>query len=120
MLTIEQARRLAGEWAAAWNARDRDAVLSHYTDDIEMSSPFIERLAGEPSGTLRGKQAVRDYWRRALERFPDLHFHVIDVFIGAGSVAILYDAVLGTRAVEVLFLNAEDKVYKAAAHYAGV
>src|SRR3954470_5640655 len=105
LLTIDQARRLAEEWAAAWNARDLDAVLAHYTDDFEMSSPFIERLAGEPSGTLRGKRAVGDYWRRALERFPDLHFRVVDVFVSAGSVAILYDAVAGRRAVEALFLN---------------
>src|SRR5689334_23157606 len=109
MLTPEQARRLAEEWAAAWNAGDLEAILTHYTDDLEMSSPFIARFTNEPSGTLRGKQVVGSYWRAGLERIPDLHFRVIDVFVGAGSVAILYDAVLGTRAVEVLFLNDEGK-----------
>ena len=59
-----------------------EAVLSHYTDDFEMSSPFITRLTGEPSGTLRGRQAVGEYWRTALQRIPDLHFRVTDVFVG--------------------------------------
>ncbi len=42
-ITPERAESFAAEWIAAWNARDLLRVLSHYTDDFEMSSPFIEQ-----------------------------------------------------------------------------
>jgi hypothetical protein len=70
-----------------------------------------------PTGTLNGKPAVRDYWQLALDRFPDLHFTLIDVFTGATSLTILYHSVQTTRAAETLFLTADGKAYKAAAHY---
>jgi ketosteroid isomerase-like protein len=47
-----RAIRFAKEWIAAWNAHDLDLILAHYTDDFEMSTPFIAKLSGEPSGTL--------------------------------------------------------------------
>jgi hypothetical protein len=82
-----------------------------------MSSPFIAHLAGEPSGTLKGKEAVGAYWRRALERFPELRFEVLGVYVGIGSVVVHYRAVAGLLACEVLFFDGQGKVVKAAAHY---
>jgi hypothetical protein len=115
--THEEASRFAEGWAAAWNAHDLGRILDHYSDDFEMTSPFIVRLMGEPSGTLKGKERVGAYWRRALDRIPDLHFRVLDVFSDVGGLVIHYQAVLGLRACEVFFFDGEGKVYKAAAHY---
>ncbi len=115
----EHALRFAQAWIDAWNAHDLDAVLSHYTDDFEMSSPFIAALTGEPSGRLKGKQQVRAYWQRAMERIPDLRFELLDVYAGAGSIAVRYKAVLGKLAVEVFVLDVHGKVRKAMAHYDG-
>ena len=116
MLTREFAVRFAEEWVAAWNAHDLERILSHYTDDFEMSSPVIVEFMGEPSGTLKGKQAVRDYWSRALARFPDLHFELVDVYVGASSAVIHYRGPRGASA-EVFWFNDAGKVYRAAAHY---
>ena len=113
----EEARRIAVEWIAAWNAHDLERILAHYTDDFEMSSPVIVDLMGEPSGTLSGKPVVRDYWSKALARFPGLHFDLLDVYGGAGSVVIHYNGPRGASA-EVFWLDVEGKVYRAAAHYA--
>ena len=60
------AEHFAADWIEAWNAHDLNRILSHYEDDFEMSSPVIVQMAGEPSGTLRGKAAVGAYWRKAL------------------------------------------------------
>ena len=70
------ADNFAAEWIEAWNARDLERVLSHYTDDFEMSSPVIVKIAGERAGTLKGKPAVRSYWTKALELIPHLHFEL--------------------------------------------
>jgi hypothetical protein len=69
-LTPDLAQHFAQEWIAAWNSHDLEEILSHYTDDFEMSSPLIVQLMGEASGTLRWKPAVRVYWSKALARCP--------------------------------------------------
>jgi hypothetical protein len=116
MITREFAERFAAEWVAAWNSRDLERILDHYADDFEMSSPRIAVVAGEASGTLRGKAAVGSYWARALELAPRLHFELRAAFAGADSVAILYDGARGP-AVEVFFFDASGKVDRACAHY---
>jgi hypothetical protein len=117
MITSEFARRFAQEWIDAWNSHDIAHILSHYTDDFEMSSPFIVQFTGGASGTCKGKEQVGAYWQDALERLPDLRFELLDVFFGVDSITLLYNSVAGKRATEVLFLNSERKVYKALAHY---
>jgi hypothetical protein len=117
MMIREEAVRFAEGWAVAWNAHDLNRVLAHYSDDFETATPFIAKLMGELSGTLKGKEQVGAHWRRALDRIPDLHFGVLDVFAGVGSVVIYYKAVLGLLACEVFFLDGQGKVCKAAAHY---
>jgi ketosteroid isomerase-like protein len=116
VLTREFAVRFAEEWVAAWNSHDLERILSHYTDDFEMASPIIVQLMGEPSGTLKGKQAVREYWAKALARLPDLRFELIDVYVGAESVVIHYRGPRGASA-EAFWFDPEGKVRRAAAHY---
>jgi hypothetical protein len=117
MLTRDRALKFAQEWIEAWNAHDLEGVLSHYTDDFEMSSPFIAAFTGEPSGTLKGKTQVGAYWKKALERIPDLRFELLEVFTCVSSITIHYRAVLGKLATEVFFLDQDGKVYRALAHY---
>jgi ketosteroid isomerase-like protein len=117
-LTTEFARRFAEDWVASWNSHDLARILSHYTEDFEMSSPMIIQIMGEPSGTLKGKTAVRDYWAKALARLPDLHFDLTEVLIGASSLVIQYRGPRGPSA-EVFWFDAQNKVCRAAAHYTG-
>ncbi len=111
------AQHFATEWIAAWNAHDLEKVLSHYADGFEMSSPYIVTLAGEPSGTLIGRRAVEGYWRKALSAFPDLHFDLISILIGANSITLYYKGARGRLAGEVFHFDAEQKVSRAFAHY---
>lgn len=117
MLNRDEAQEFAQEWIDAWNAHDVERVLSHYTEDFEMSSPFIMAFAGQACGTLKGHQAVGAYWRDALQRIPDLQFELIEVFTCVDSIVICYNSVLGKLGAEVLFINAQGKACKAFAHY---
>jgi hypothetical protein len=117
MLTKEFAEQFSTEWIDSWNAHDVDRVLSHYTDDFEMASVYIIQIAGEPSGKLKGKDAVGTYWRTALERMPTLHFEHFSTLVGVESITIYYKGARG-MAAEVFFFNAELKVWKCCAHYA--
>ncbi|GAB6040335.1 nuclear transport factor 2 family protein [Endothiovibrio diazotrophicus] len=112
----EQAQTFAEEWIDAWNSHDLDEILSHYSDDFEMSSPAIIQLTGEASGVLRGKAAVGEYWSAALKKFPDLKFTLRHTLCGANSVALIYEGVLGLSN-EVFHFGEDGKVIRAYAHY---
>ncbi|MBN3789432.1 nuclear transport factor 2 family protein [Burkholderia sp. Ac-20353] len=93
-------------------------MLSHYDDAFEMHSPMIARIAEEPSGCLRGKDAVGAYWSKALQLIPDLRFELVSVLVGVRSIAIHYLGANGRPAVEVFHFGADQRVLKAFAHYA--
>ncbi len=116
MIDSTQAIKFADHWIAVWNSHDLDEILSHYTDDFEMSSPVIASTMNEPSGKLKGKEAIRAYWSKALAKYPDLHFEKLHVLVGAGSVTIIYNGVRGLSA-EVFHFNNQAKAYAAYAHY---
>ena len=110
MITAKQAQTFAEDWIASWNAHDLERILAHYTDDFEMSSPYIVEIVGEPSGVLKGKAAIGAYWAKALAKLPDLRFELIEVLTGAGSVAISYYGRGRRRACEVFFFDSSEKV----------
>jgi hypothetical protein len=71
---------------------------------------------GEPTGVLRGKDAIRRYWCKALDRNPALRFELVTVFLGAASVTLTYRGPRGLSA-EVFSFDADGMVFRAAAHY---
>ena len=54
---------------------------------------------------------------KALERFPDLHFELIDATSGVDSVALYYKSVMNKKAMEIMFINEAGLVYRMIAHY---
>jgi ketosteroid isomerase-like protein len=117
MITRAFADHFATEWIESWNAHDVERILSHYTEDFEMSSPYIAHIAEEPSGVLKGKAAVAAYWMKALERMPTLRFELHSILVGANSLVIYYRGATGMVA-EMLVFNAQGNVIQASAHYA--
>ncbi|WP_416974016.1 nuclear transport factor 2 family protein [Streptomyces sp. 4F14] len=101
-MDLASAERFAREWAEAWNAHDLERILAHYTDDVVFTSPGIVRLLGDPSGEVRGKEALRAYWATALSRLPGLRFTVEDVRASVRTVVINYRNERGQAVSEVL------------------
>ena len=116
-MNSQVANEFANHWVEAWNSHDLDQILSHYTDDFEMSSPVIVKTMSEPSGKLKGKELIRKYWSKALAKYPELHFEKLHVLTGVGSVTIIYNGVRSLSA-EVFHFNDGGKVNAAYAHYA--
>jgi hypothetical protein len=112
------ADHFAAEWIAAWNAHDLDAVLAHYAEDFEMSSPFIVQFGADPSGKLRGKPKVAAYWKVALGLVPDLRFELVSVLLGVESITLYYIGARGRPVAEVFHFAPDRKVVRAFAHYA--
>jgi hypothetical protein len=116
-MNTEQANKFADHWILAWNTHDMEMIMSHYADDFEMSSPVIIDSMGEPSGALNGKEAIRVYWSKAFEKYPNLNFEKLHVLVGSNSVTIIYNGHRGLSAESVHF-NAAGKIHAAYAHYA--
>ncbi|KMQ65452.1 CbbQ/NirQ/NorQ/GpvN family protein [Chryseobacterium angstadtii] len=110
-------QKFAEEWMNAWNSHDLEEILSHYAEDIEITTPMIKLAAGGTESTLKGKKAVREYWRKVLDKFPDLHFELIQSTAGVDSVALFYQSIMDKYAVEVMFFDEEGKINKMYAHY---
>jgi ketosteroid isomerase-like protein len=116
-MDAKQAQRLADEWYAAWNAHDLERILSHYSEEIVFTSPFAVEIAGRADGRLEGKEALRDYFAAALERFPDLKFEPIALMVGTNSLVLHYRSVKGLLAAELMRIDESGLVTDASAHY---
>src|SRR5678815_697799 len=105
-MTPEQSQAFAASWYAAWNAHDLDRVMAHYAPAIEHSSPFIKKYNGTDELSLKGITAVRDYFKRALDRNPTLQFNPLYVTTGLESTTLVYTRMSGDLAAEVFFFDA--------------
>ena len=117
MLTESQVRQFAGDWLRAWNAHDLNAIMSHYAPEIVLTSPVAARLLNDPSGAVRGHLALRDYFKRGLEAYPNLTFQLLDVMWGLSSVVLYYKNQNGTTTGEFMELDADLKVLRVVANY---
>lgn len=100
----------ATAWVANWNRRDVDAVLSHFAEDAEFVSPLAAKYSGQAA--LRGKAAIGDYWRSALQRIDRLEFSLDHATWDAErrELAIVYVANLNgnrQRALEIMRFRAD-------------
>lgn len=113
----ELARRIAAEWFDAWNAHDLEAVLGHYADDVEFTSPFAVELTGRADGTLHGIDELRSYFARALAAFPEFRFTDLHVAQGVSSITLCYRSVRNLQAAETMFLGSDGRIVRVLAHY---
>src|SRR2546426_12834912 len=119
MLTESQVRQFAGEWLRAWNSHDLDAIMSHYAPQIVLTSPVAARLLNDPNGAVTGEFALRNYFKRGLEAYPNLAFELLDVMWGLSSVILYYKNQNVTTTGEFMELDAHLKVTKVVANYSG-
>lgn len=109
--------RLGREWIAAWNARDLERVLILYAEDTEMTSDRIPAFGFDESGTLHGKDRLRQYWGKALELLPNLHFDLIETYVSPDSVVVFYQNERGAKICEYLRLDAQGKIIQGSANH---
>ncbi|MGH8202744.1 MAG: nuclear transport factor 2 family protein [Steroidobacteraceae bacterium] len=119
MLTEKEAQQFASHWVAAWNSHNLDEIMSHYGAEVVLVSPVAAKILGDPSGTVKGKKAVRAYFRQGLEAYPNLRFELIDVLWGISSVVLYYMNQKGTKTAEFMEIDAGSKVVRVIAHYNG-
>jgi hypothetical protein len=116
-MTDEEAMTIAQGWIAAWNSHDIDRILSHYSDSIELTSPLVSRILGAGNDVVIGKAALRKYFLRGFERFPDLRFTLWGAFPGHDSLVVHYESILEMPAAEYMRIDGGGRVCQVVAHY---
>jgi ketosteroid isomerase-like protein len=108
---------LGKQWIDAWNSHDLERILALYSEDSEMTSDKIPLLGLDPTGTLRGKDRLRQYWSKGLQLIPNLHFTLIDVYVSPDSLVVFYENERGAKICEYLRLNADGKIRQGSANH---
>jgi SnoaL-like protein len=117
MTAESNAQQFATEWVAAWNSHNLDAILSHYSPDVVLTSPVAAKILNDPSGTVRGKAALQKYFKLGLEAYPNLQFDLQDVMQGLSSVVLCYINQKGTKTAEFMEFDDKGKVVRVVANY---
>jgi len=118
-MTESEAREFASIWVAAWNSHELELIMSHYDVDVVLISPVVVRILDNPSGTVEGATALRNYFKRGLELYPNLQFELLDVMWGLFSIVLYYKNQKGTRTAEFMELGKNGKIVRVIANYNG-
>jgi len=109
----------ARHWIEAWNSHDLDAIMSHYSPDVVLTSPVAAKILNDPAGIVKGQLALRNYFKRGLEAYPNLHFELLDAMQGLSSIVVCYINQSGTKTAEFMEFGKSGKVVRAVANYSG-
>lgn len=105
------------DWINAWNSHDIDQIMSHYAEEINFTSPVIAAMGVRSNGEIASKEELRNYFIKALEKYPDLHFELINVLFGITTIALYYKSINNQYACELMELNPDGQVTMVKAHY---
>ncbi|MFL5765633.1 MAG: nuclear transport factor 2 family protein [Bacteroidia bacterium] len=72
----QENQNIALKWFDAFNTHDLEKLLSLYHDEAEHYSPKLKIRKPETNGYVKGKRALREWWKDAFERIPSLNYRV--------------------------------------------
>ena len=117
MWNATQAKDLVTRWLEAANTHDVEKILSFYADTAELESPVVVTLLKEPSGRIKGKQALREYFSKGVTAYPHMSLQLIEAAWGVSSVTAWYANHKGTRTSAYLELDGTGKITRNVTHY---
>ncbi|MGB8576664.1 MAG: nuclear transport factor 2 family protein [Pseudolabrys sp.] len=100
-----EANEFALNWIRAWNRKDVNGVLEHYTEDAKFVSPKAATFVGNP--IVEGKKALSRYWQLAAIKIEKIEFTLDHIVWDSASneLVIFYEANLNgvcSRACETM------------------
>ena len=100
---LELARSGAG--ARALRRRQRDDLGPHP----------LPRLRCQRHAARQAR--LREYWGLALQRLPNLHFDLIDLYVSPDSLVVFYANERGQKICEYLRVDADGKIRQGSANH---
>ncbi len=62
------------KWFEGFNSKNLDLLLSLYSETAEHFSPKLKIRKPETNGLIKGKVQLREWWKDAFDRLPQLHY----------------------------------------------
>jgi ketosteroid isomerase-like protein len=81
---------IAHQWFSAFNAHDLEKLLALYADDAQHYSPKLKLRQPETEGLIRGKEALRSWWRDSFDRLSTLKYEPTKFIADETSVFMEY------------------------------
>lgn len=105
-------------WVRAWSNRDVDAIVACFADNVRFVSPRAAEVTGNP--VVFGRQALRDYWQRAVAGVESIVFEVERVLedVAGEDIVVVYTSNIDgrrKRACEFMHFDDEGKIVAAEA-----
>jgi ketosteroid isomerase-like protein len=83
-------RAIAIAWFKAFNAHNLEQLLKLYHDNAVHYSPKLKIRHPETNGLIKGKDALRAWWRDSFDRLPTLNYEVISLTANEDRVFMEY------------------------------
>lgn len=83
-------KQIAIKWFEAFNEHNLEKLLLLYHDNAQHFSPKLKVRLPETQGLIKGKQALRDWWKDAFDRLPTLNYEVIKLTADEAQVFMEY------------------------------
>ncbi|MCY4044220.1 MAG: nuclear transport factor 2 family protein [Cellvibrionales bacterium] len=115
VISKKEAKDLANHHCSVWNTHIINSIMDLYDDNVELFSPLAERITGKFN--IKGKDNVQQYFLTGINKYPDLQFKLINVFVCLDTIVLHMEGAGKARLAEVLFLNDERRIKKVMAHY---
>jgi hypothetical protein len=93
---------IAKKWLAAFNDHNLEGLLNLYDENAEHFSPKLKLRKPETNGLIKGKEAMRDWWKDAFDRLPELSYHEKTITASEQRVFMEYTRIVpGEENIEV-------------------
>jgi ketosteroid isomerase-like protein len=89
-MSAQNNKQIATKWFEAFNAHDLEKLLSLYNDNAQHYSPKLKIRMPETQGLIKGKQALREWWKDAFDRLPTLQYEVVKLTADEDQVFMEY------------------------------
>lgn len=86
----QEIESIAIKWFEAFNTHNLEQLLSLYHDEANHFSPKLKIRMPETKGLVRGKNALRNWWKDAFDRLPSLHYQVTSLTSSEKQVFMEY------------------------------
>ena len=72
---VRSVERVYRDWDAALHAKDVEAAVSLYAEDVLLESPLVRHLTGSERGVVEGRRHLRDFVQLVFDRTPASRGH---------------------------------------------
>ena len=117
MIDRPWAERFALEWAASWQSKDLDVLLSHYSPSVVFRSPRISAVLEKHQASVSDLPKLRAYWNRALEAAKEVRFEIAGIGLGNNALTILYRNQRDDQVAETLVFDENGKIVEGIVTY---